>query len=293
MRKICEKCKSNHDGSYASGRFCSAYCARSTAALTNKKDADKKRSESVKRWAAENRKCQYDVFDCMICGKKFTARIDVPKRKMACGKDCGHIWRVDERNPNCIVKRLKTTTKVKYIKLTDIFHELECHVCKEKFRISEATLRVKTTQTCSRKCSQTWPYHHDNPNHLHNLQRASMAGRKSVYLQGDLRRSKNEIHFANMCKEKFKTVLCNEPMFEKWDADVILPDQKIAILWNGVWHNRKLFEGHNLKQVKSRDKLKLNAISRCGYQAYTINDPGKENIEFVKEQFEKFVEWTS
>lgn len=125
------------------------------------------------------------------------------------------------------------------------------------------------------------------------MKRARRAGRKSAQVQKESRRSKNEIHFANMCKKKFQKVLCNEPMFEKWDADVILPNQKIAILWNGVWHNRKLFEGHNLKQVKSRDKLKLGAINRCGYQSYIINDPGKEDVEFVENQFEKFMKWAA
>ena len=41
----------------------------------------------------------------------------------------------------------------------------------------------------------------------------SESGRKSVILQGDSRRSKNEIYFYELCKTKFSKVLNNELMF--------------------------------------------------------------------------------
>ena len=53
-------------------------------------------------------------------------------------------------------------------------------------------------------------------------------------------RSKNEIHFAELCKTIYKDVLTNMPIFNGWDTDVILTNEKIAILWNGVWHHKKI-----------------------------------------------------
>ena len=41
-------------------------------------------------------------------------------------------------------------------------------------------------------------------------------------------------------------------MFNGWDADVILPDLKIAIMWNGIWHYKQVRKNHNvlLKSIK-------------------------------------------
>ena len=65
------------------------------------------------------------------------------------------------------------------------------------------------------------------------------GGKKSAAVQSQIRRSKNEMHFAELCKLVFSNVLTNESMFNGWDADIILPDFKIAIMWNGAWHYKK------------------------------------------------------
>lgn len=118
---------------------------------------------------------------------------------------------------------------------------------------------------------------------------ASENGRRSAFLMSELRRSKNEIMFASLCKEKFNNVLLNKPIFNGWDADVILPDKKIAILWNGKWHYEKITKKHSLKQVKQRDRLKIKEIKICGYEPYIIKDMGKYNPHFVKNQFDIFI----
>ena len=100
--------------------------------------------------------------------------------------------------------------------------------------------------------------------------------------------------FASLCAEKFDGVITNERMFEGWDADVIIPSIKVAILWNGPWHYKQISKTSSLLQIQNRDKLKLAAIFRSGYVAHVIKDMGKHNPEFVKIEFEKFVaEWSS
>ena len=106
-----------------------------------------------------------------------------------------------------------------------------------------------------------------------------------------VKRSKNEIYFAELCKEKFTNVLTNKHIFNGWDADVILKNLKIAILWNGKWHYEKITKKHSVKQVQNRDKIKLKEIQKCGYKSYIIKDMGKYNPEFVKKEFEKFKEY--
>ncbi len=113
------------------------------------------------------------------------------------------------------------------------------------------------------------------------------GGREAYKQRRDVKRSRNEIAFAELCKEKFKNVLCNHRLFNGWDADVILTDYKYAILWNGVWHYRKLFEKHSLKQVQNRDRIKLNEIRKYGYIPYIIRDEHTNSKKFVKQEFEK------
>lgn len=81
----------------------------------------------------------------------------------------------------------------------------------------------------------------------------------------------------------------NEPLFNGWDADVILLDQKIAVMWNGKWHYEKLTEKHSVLQVQTRDAIKASEIEKAGFRLYVIKDLGGEDKNFVEEQFRLFV----
>jgi len=61
-----------------------------------------------------------------------------------------------------------------------------------------------------------------------------------------------------MCERHFgkDDILCNEPIFDGWDTDVIISSKKIAVLWNGQWHYKQIMKNQSLKQVESRDKIK-------------------------------------
>lgn len=116
---------------------------------------------------------------------------------------------------------------------------------------------------------------------------ASSMGLKSVSTQSN--RSKNEIYFADLCKQKFNSVKINEPIFNGWDADVIIEDFKLAVLWNGKWHYEKITEKHSVEQVQNRDKIKLSEIEAFGYKSYVIKDMGKHNKQFVEEKFQEML----
>lgn len=140
----------------------------------------------------------------------------------------------------------------------------------------EVAWKYRDQQFCSKSCSCSFK--------MKNGQ-ASIMGKKSAKSQGDSRRSKNEIYFSQLCKEKF-TVLENEPMFNGWDADIILPDLKLAILWNGAWHYKKITKKHSVEQVTNREGKKIKEIIEKGYQCYIIKDMGKWNKKFVEEKFQ-------
>jgi len=112
-----------------------------------------------------------------------------------------------------------------------------------------------------------------------------IGGRASAKVQSETRRSKNEILFSELCKEHFNVVLTNEPLFNGWDADVIIEDIKVAVLWNGKWHYEKITEKHSVKQVQNRDKIKIDEIKKCGYIPYVIKDMGKFNTDKVQMEF--------
>jgi len=157
----------------------------------------------------------------------------------------------------------------------------KCAQCKVLF--------ISKSRCCSRSCANRYNFNPDNPLYEHNMNKARRRGQKSAVVQAANRRSKNEICFAEYCKSHFDNVLTNEQMFNGWDADVILPDLKVAILWNGKWHYEEIMEGTSLKQIQNRDRIKLKEIRKAGYEPYVIKDMGKHNPQFVKEQFETFL----
>jgi len=118
-----------------------------------------------------------------------------------------------------------------------------------------------------------------------------IGGLKSAANQSQIRRSKNEKYFAELCIQKFLNVLTNQPIFNGWDADIILPDLKVAILWNGIWHYTKITKKHSVSQVQKRDFLKEQEILKKGYTPYIIKDLGKFNPLKVAEEFEIFCKW--
>lgn len=108
-----------------------------------------------------------------------------------------------------------------------------------------------------------------------------------------VQRSKNEIDFCNMCIDFFGSdnVVNNEKMFNGWDADVILPQYKIAVLWNGPWHYEKITKNQKFEQIKNRDRIKLCEIQKCGYVPYIIKDMGQADYAKVVREFGMFLDW--
>ena len=148
-----------------------------------------------------------------------------------------------------------------------------CPICGKKFEFKRNKNNVLIRRkTCSDEC-------------LKKIQ--TIKGMESVKKQQ--RRSKNEIYFYELCQKYFNNVKNNECIFNGWDADVIIEDIKYAILWNGIWHYKQIYKRQSLKQVQTRDKIKIDNIIKCGYTPYIIKDMGKENKKFVEEQFEIFI----
>lgn len=150
-----------------------------------------------------------------------------------------------------------------------------CEECHATFAVNSKT---KNNRFCSPACAN-----------VSRTKKGRINGLKSAATV--VKRSKNEIMFASLCEEYFLTVRTNLPVFNGWDADVIIEDVKVAVLWNGVWHHKKIKHNHSVCQVQNRDKIKVAEIVRAGYIPYTINDYGSHNELFVRQEFEKFKAW--
>lgn len=220
------------------------------------------------------------VFCNHSCAAKFTnkgaTRARGIKKEVNCSSCAGNIKVSVYASVKSYICDLCKTIKVKSVKVNREklrIKKINCSNCGNEFEPL-----TKKTKTCSAECKR-----------LALIRAAKRGGRKSVLSQQ--RRSKNEIYFYNLCKNKFSNVLHNEQIFNGWDADVILPDLKIAILWNGPWHYKKITQKHSLAQVQNRDKLKIKEIEKCGYLPYIIKDMGIRSKKKIEGEFDIFCKW--
>lgn len=204
---------------------------------------------------------------CCKCNSSF---VTSNPNKRFCSPKCSNsrIW--DQSHKEKISKSVKRTFELKFGKKICYSKICELNQCRKTFTTNNIRKRF-----CNRQCA--------------SISSGFIGGLNSAQLQN--RRSKNEIYFSELCQQKFSDVLTNIRMFNGWDADVILPSQKIAILWNGLWHYKKLKKNHSVKQVQNRDKIKTKEIEKLGYTTYTIKDLGKFDKSFVEKEFYRLLEW--
>lgn len=146
----------------------------------------------------------------------------------------------------------------------------------------------RSTQTvCSLKCRRD--LEHTTSYKENAIKNGQLGGKISSTKQS--RRSKNEDYFSKLCEKYYgeDKISLNEPYFDGWDADIIIHEQKMAILWNGAWHYKQISKSQSLKQVQARDKIKTSIIEKYGYIPYVIKDMGKFNPKFVEQEFAIFL----
>lgn len=224
------------------------------------------------------------ILICQHCGKEYKLNLtdkefEQNKYSKFCSRSCAN-----SRGPRSEETKLKISKSL--IKLD---HINICKVCGKQYKYVYGTDTTK--KFCSHNCYKYFRSHfkdyisEEGKKSLHNF------GVQNILNQGDLKRSKNEIEFCRLCEEYFSNIEHNKPIFNGWDADIIIHDIKYAILWNGKWHYEQITKSHSVKQVQNRDKIKIQEIKKYGYIPYIIKDLGKENKEFVKKEFDKFIKY--
>lgn len=87
---ICEKCSSDHDGSYGSGRFCSEKCSRGFSTIKLRNHINYRVSKKFSERRVNNSKCKR-------CGTEyFKSRRD--NRSLFCSKECKKEYNVIPKN---------------------------------------------------------------------------------------------------------------------------------------------------------------------------------------------------
>lgn len=253
--------------------FCSKSCFATYVASSLSVECDNC-GKSFKKRLSEIKKSNHN-FCSTNCAGIFNnkARHNLEKTKEIHCKYCNEIFFVSQPSPkkvcdNCFVRRKKEGKLKALLNKRSGF----CKLCKEPITIGYSEYHKECLKIRRKELGQ-------------------INGKKSAASQQ--RRSKNEIHFADLCIKEYPdaNVTINEQFFEskygKWDADVIIHKYKIAILWNGVWHYKQIKKDCSLLQIQTRDKIKLDVINKSGYTTYIIKDEGKYNPKFVEAEFEK------
>lgn len=270
---ICPKCKGVKK---STNKYCSLSCAnasrswnleqRQMLSQKTKEGTDKMYDEKLGRTTKSIFKCQSCLGDVELEYRES----QIPD-KIFCSRSCANKRVHTEETKEKIRKSLSEKFKEQIIK---------CPNCQISF-----VKRNKATKYCSRTCAAKH-YANSPEGKLHHVK----MGQKSAQSQSETRRSKNEIMFAELCQNHFNFVTTNDAIFNGWDADVIIHDHKIAVMWNGNWHYKKLTTKHSVEQVQNRDNIKIKEIIKAGYIPYIVKDEGKHNPTFVNEQFKMFIQ---
>lgn len=221
-------------------------------------------NNKIEQWLKEQHRCE-------CCGKIMTEYYGSGK---FCSRECANSRKHSQETKEKIRNSIKNHSSKAYhnLKIQEYNkNPNKCSICGK-----DIPYELRHRKTCSEECLKK------------SLSNAGKTSSSRV-----IKRSKSEIEFCNLCEEYFgkDKVIHNEPMFNGWDADIIIPELKIAILWNGPWHYRKVTKKHNLIQVQNRDKIKIKEIKSCGYIPYIIKDTGKYNKNKINKEFNKFIEY--
>ena len=247
----------------------------------------------------------YKLF-CKKCGKEYKLELtekqfNSNKYSKFCSRSCSnsHVHSEDTK------KKISNGVKQYFNEHSPILFKIDkpqqqtkskfkkriCKVCGKEYVYNREIFPNSTRIICSKECREYYLSHRKEFLSEESIHKLSEAGKKSAKNQSEIRRSKNEKYFCELCENYFNHVKHNESIFNGWDADIIIEDIKFAILWNGKWHYEKICKQHSVKQVQNRDKLKIDNIYSCGYTPYIIKDMGKFNKEFVENQFNIFLEF--
>lgn len=283
--KVCPYCNENIQGNHY------AYANHVRWCKDNPKYKEIKESTIEKNSIKQNKKHIFNL-NCVVCGSEYSIyttdyKYSIGKYKKTCCIGCSKKLAVLNTNKGEKNDKIKNGVRRFFIEkgylpdnkiINSSYHKIIVKICENCGKEFEILNKYKNRKYCCKECMKQ-----------SRFKKLSISGKKSTSMQQNERRSKNEKLFCDLCEQYFDKVGHNEPIFNGWDADVLIYDLKIAILWNGVWHYKKITKQHSVELVQNRDKIKINEIKQSGWIPYIIKDEGKYNPSFVQEKFNEFI----
>lgn len=186
------------------------------------------------------------------CARSYATKFDIKhETKDIFCKKCNTVHKINKRasDKNFVCKDC-------------LFIEKTCENCYIKFKIHPK----KIGRFCSANCTR-----------IFNTTKTNMSVLGAfASVQKRVIRSRDEIKLYALIEENFNFKLRNNvPVLVDypWDADIIIDDLKIVILWNGPWHYKELgIKNHSLKQVQTRDKIKTELFENNGWMVLVYQD---------------------
>ena len=200
------------------------------------------------------------ITSCKTCGVAFLIKNScLNKTGNFCSKNCSA---KHNNTGRCHTQETKEKIRIALSGRSDHRKETFCVVCGKLNpylnRPESSRRRIRTT--CSTICQKQ-----------RYLENSIMAGIASSRVR--VKRSKDEIKLFDLIQSIFPNAEHNVPVVKKWDADIILRDQKIAIMWNGIWHRKQLsFSNHSLEKVQNRDRIKIKEFTEAGWTILIYED---------------------
>lgn len=248
FERSCEECSvifSISNAMFKNKRFCSLSCST------------KSRGTRSKMLYQQSPK------QCLLCQAPIP--YEVRHRNKFCSSSCSCTYNNKQRTTEYHKRhgeKIKEVyiTKPRVVKpaigkpaIVEMPKTVKCIVCSQMFTVKN---KNSTKKSCSREC-QTVLY--------------QKAGQKSANTR--CLRSKKEIQLYNLCAGHYTDVKHNEVIVDGWDADIVIPNKKVAILWNGPWHYRQMpVSNHSLTQVQNRDRIKIKLFESLGWKVFVFED---------------------
>ncbi len=225
-----------------------------------KNEHSKGHNTKIKEKRVEEQKKNYKPKKCLKCKSLIPFE---RKTSLYCSISCGnsrtHTEETNKKRRESLIRYYDSIEKKR------VSYDIICSFCNQTHTRNKRPYNKSGLYSCAK----------DECKAKLLLSLSKMGARKGGQASAAKRvkRSKQEIELFNLLSKHFANIGHNEPIANGWDADILLYDHKIAILWNGPWHYREMgFSKHSLDQVVNRDCIKIQEFENIGWKVKIYQD---------------------